>query len=289
MKEFFVIAAMLLYAGLCYLAFPVVPIIDYSSLISEGAVALILCILIFSVRSARDLSQSAYGFFQMGVFSLLLAVTTDTLEAVLVMPFWASIFFDDFPFIIGFLLVLLGVRDWIEKDRQLKDHLYKLSTTDDLTGLLNRRAFLERASQELLRAERYSRSFSLIMLDIDHFKLINDSYGHLIGDEVLRRLAQTITYKLRKTECVARWGGEEFLLLILESDRKATEVVVERLREGIESTVIDLGDKRLRVTVSLGVTVLEGEENTVHELIDQADKALYDAKNAGRNCVRWSA
>ncbi|RMH15632.1 MAG: GGDEF domain-containing protein [Gammaproteobacteria bacterium] len=287
MKEIFVILAMAMYVALSMVTFPSVSQIDYFALISEASMAVILAILVFCIRNTRDTSKTAYNFFEIGAFVLLLATTTDTMDELLVLPFWVTSLFNSLAFILGFLFILLGVRHWIESDKAIKQHLYNLSTTDELTGLLNRRAFLEKAELELERALRYQRRIALLILDIDHFKQINDRHGHTVGDEVLRQLSATVQSMLRKTEYVARWGGEEFVMLIAESTQETAMVVAERLLKGVASTQVELDGHALNVTVSLGVTLQHPGETDVQAIIDRADKALYQAKESGRNCARF--
>ncbi|AKZ62845.1 diguanylate cyclase [Herbaspirillum hiltneri N3] len=159
------------------------------------------------------------------------------------------------------------------------------SNTDFLTGVLNRRAFFAQSEQQLAIAQRYGRNLALVLLDIDHFKRLNDSYGHLAGDNVLRNAVQKIAQLLRKVDVFARYGGEEFIILLPEADLGQGVAVAEKLRAMLAAQAFALDDGReLRITASFGVSALVTEED-LDQLIRQADEALYAAKHKGRNRV----
>lgn len=174
-------------------------------------------------------------------------------------------------------------------DKSLLFHHTKLlSITDPLTGIYNRRYFDERYSREIMRAVRYKRSLSLLMIDIDFFKRYNDTLGHLMGDMALKQVAEILGQKLRRADILARYGGEEFVVLLPEIRRKNTQIVAEKLRAAIEFEKFD-GQEKLpqkNVTISVGSASFPEDANSAEELIKLADDALYAAKKAGRNCVR---
>lgn len=158
-----------------------------------------------------------------------------------------------------------------------------LAFIDPLTGLYNRRMFLELAEKKLNEAKRYKESLSLIMLDIDHFKRINDTYGHGVGDMALKSLTEILRKNLRASDIVARWGGEEFVIILPKTTLEQAYNVAEKIRKLVEISAIDLPNgEKLKFTVSLGVSFFSGEED-LEELIRQADIALYEAKSKGRN------
>lgn len=163
---------------------------------------------------------------------------------------------------------------------------HHLASTDGLTELYNHRTFHERLSQEVDRAKRYERPLSLIMIDVDHFKVYNDTYGHPQGDVVLRELARLLKEGSRTSDTVARYGGEEFAIILPETDQSRAQNIGNRLREQVEEHVFP-GEERLpsgRLTISVGVAThrLNG---TKEVLLHTADTAMYMAKHAGRNCV----
>jgi two-component system cell cycle response regulator len=174
--------------------------------------------------------------------------------------------------------------------REKNATLARLSTTDPVTGLRNRRYVTEFLSLEALRAVRYHTPLSVMILDIDHFKRVNDRHGHRIGDAVLQVMADTLRSSLRATDLVARYGGEEFLVVLPQTDLVGAGVLAERVRTAIEETAIDVGvEAPLSVTVSIGVAALDAEAPCIEQLVERADAALYAAKDAGRNRVAAGA
>ncbi len=165
-----------------------------------------------------------------------------------------------------------------------------LATTDELTELNNRRSFFQRATMEMERARRYDRPISFILLDLDHFKRINDSYGHAAGDLVLTETARRIRRSIRDTDIAGRYGGEEFAVCLPETRQHTAENLAERLRAIIADSPIEYGDKELSITASFGIIGRDKiDEETVENLFAKADKALYMAKEKGRNlCVPFS-
>jgi len=164
----------------------------------------------------------------------------------------------------------------------------ELTNRDELTKLYNRRYFFERLEKEVERAKRYNRKLSLLMIDIDHFKNYNDTFGHLRGDEVLRKLAMSLENNLRKVDVIARYGGEEFLALLPETNKTSAKRVGEKLRKAIEKTDFHLGEGKLgpgRVTITIGISAYPEDCQDAFELLDLADKAMYYGKAQGRNRV----
>jgi diguanylate cyclase (GGDEF)-like protein len=160
------------------------------------------------------------------------------------------------------------------------------ATTDPLTGLRNRRSFFGVAEESLLLHRRYKRPFAVIMLDIDYFKAINDSYGHDTGDTVLKEVAQTLTAISREVDLVARIGGEEFALLLPDTNRLGAAVMAERVRKAIEGLALSSGENLLTVTVSAGMAAIESEDiESLSDLMQIADRRLYLAKSRGRNRI----
>lgn len=169
--------------------------------------------------------------------------------------------------------------------REAKAHAEQEARIDPLTGLYNRRAFMERASDELLRALRYRTPLSLAMIDLDHFKAINDRWGHAIGDQVLIAFADILKRSMRAVDVVARIGGEEFVLLMTETPVEEAMWVAERIRKDVEAAVLQVSGTQLHWTASFGVTLLQGNDYSVSTALQRADKALYRAKAGGRNRV----
>ncbi|MFT3762686.1 MAG: GGDEF domain-containing protein [Pseudoxanthomonas sp.] len=165
------------------------------------------------------------------------------------------------------------------------EEIYQLATLDALTGLCNRRHLIEMADKEIARASRHGRALSMCIIDVDLFKPVNDRYGHINGDEVLRRIATTIRDHARGDDIAARIGGEEFAVLLPECDLDAARGFAERLRKAIAAAPVELGGETHRITVSIGVAALTTGRDNCSRMLAAADAALYRAKNGGRNLV----
>jgi two-component system chemotaxis response regulator CheY len=172
--------------------------------------------------------------------------------------------------------------------RDANHRLEEMATHDSLTGLLNRRALYDLASRELARAQREGLPLSVIMIDLDHFKQINDNYGHLTGDQALRQAGDVLAKGLREYDLLGRWGGEEFLMVLSGTDVPESLAVAERLRDEITHSPLQLADGRwVAFRASFGVTTLPRRNSEIRfdTLVHDADRALYEAKRRGRNRV----
>jgi diguanylate cyclase (GGDEF)-like protein len=182
--------------------------------------------------------------------------------------------------------LLTSFNTLVEQRSKLQSALEDLARTDPLTGLPNRRHFIEMAEAGLARTLRYGGDFSVLMLDLDHFKTINDTHGHKVGDCVLATLAELFRQSLRDADVAGRLGGEEFAVMLPETDLEHAIQVAERLRAAIEAAEVPLeGEDKLRFTASIGVNAMSYGGKTIDDMLGQADKALYGAKHAGRNRV----
>jgi two-component system, cell cycle response regulator len=182
-------------------------------------------------------------------------------------------------------IIRFGFQD--DLDESFHENLMSSALRDGLTKLFNKRYFLERLDSELKFAQRHETALSLLMLDLDHFKKINDTLGHLAGDTVLTTIANVLLKTVRNEDVVARFGGEEFAIILRAIAVDSAQVMAERLRKLVESTRIQLdGGKELKVTVSIGLASYPSTPcNALEDLVEAADKALYRAKHAGRNRV----
>jgi diguanylate cyclase (GGDEF)-like protein len=269
-----------------------VRVIAYSVLAAliYGAIALEL----FRVRRPALRSSSwftgslfaLYGIFMAfrGLLTELLPPLHDLLEpnTLQALTFLLAIFFG-IAWTFGFVMLN---SERLEADlRGAQDKLQKMATTDFLTGIANSRLFSEAGEREVQRARRYKRSLAVLMIDLDHFKKINDKYGHAIGDKILVAFAATCKKCLRRADVFGRLGGEEFAILLPETDLSGGEKFAERLRSMIEKSDIKAEKKTLHITISIGVTELLPHDDKLEAALKRADDTMYEAKRKGRNQV----
>jgi two-component system, cell cycle response regulator len=191
-------------------------------------------------------------------------------------------------------LIKLSAEDVLESLFSEINKYKELSLTDHLTGLYNKRCFLMRLHEEAARALRHRKTLSLIFCDIDHFKTINDNYGHHHGDVILRQVGEIlagglgelkVVSRLRKSDIVARYGGEEFVVILPETTAENAATAAEKMRKAVESHAFMIEREKIKVTMSFGVAGLDGRVKDADDLIKNADHAMYDAKELGRNRV----
>ena len=252
---------------------------------------LIACVsisAIFIIKPLHTLLIFLFGYiiyyFAMGITQLDLSIllsnrvngfTTVILGVFLSFVLWKS-------YVTNLQLkkhILLQQKELEDKNKELQH----LAAHDSLTGLVNRRYFEEKASYEILRVKRYGGESCLFLLDIDNFKKINDKYGHPIGDKVLQSLASILKTQLREIDIASRIGGEEFAIILINTDAKAGKFVAEKLRSSIEKKIFILDDEEINITVSIGITSIDRGINSYEEAYENADKALYIAKAKGKN------
>jgi len=173
----------------------------------------------------------------------------------------------------------------ISLQKKMEHELRALATTDGLTGAYNRRHFIYEASLEVPRAKRYNSPLSVLMIDLDLFKKVNDTYGHAGGDSVLRQFVKTVNTFLRSQDVLGRIGGEEFALMLPETNIKGAVVLAERIRTGIQNLAVAWDKTTIKITASIGVSTLQPGDSDIHDIMAKADQALYTAKAEGRNRV----
>jgi len=171
------------------------------------------------------------------------------------------------------------------KRAHLYEKVQELAITDSLTGVFKRRYYIERLNEEIERSKRFNLSFSLLMVDVDHFKEQNDHYGHLVGDAIIKEVSRAIKENIRQIDLLGRYGGEEFSIILTETAKAEAKFVSERIRQSIEDRRIRVYDEDLKVTISIGMSSYPSDAGDADSLIEKSDEALYKAKNAGRNQV----
>lgn len=257
---------------------------NYSDVVIEGIMAFSCLFVMFSIESLKE-SRVIYLILLLSSSLLFMGHFLDVIDEFTI-PIEPLDFVEDLFKPSGFLLLLAGCYHWVKFHKKQSKMMRHLADIDPLTGLLNRRAFTEKA--ELLSDFSYqtAKPVGIIIFDIDHFKQVNDNYGHLFGDQVLTEVASTVKAALRQNDYCARLGGEEFVVLLSDSNTYEATIVAEKIRNSVEKLEITKNQQTIKCTVSLGV-VSDGVKNgMILQLIEKADKALYEAKADGRNCWR---
>jgi len=258
--------------------------INWVSLLSEGLIASLFFVLMHYV-ARENTGKLVYSSLVPGLFLLFIAFLADALDEVFKQPSWLTVVFEDVSGLLGSVLLIIGVQEWIKQGNERHAALQDFAEHDALTGLFMRRPYQEKVQSEFDRYQRSKSQFAILMVDIDYFKLINDQHGHAAGDLVLKRLAGELQHSIRKTDMVARWGGEEFIFLLLDVDEGMCFQLAENLRKKVESLSTSIDDKSIQFTVSIGATLSHTEDISCDHIIDRADRLLYRAKRKGRNRV----
>jgi diguanylate cyclase (GGDEF)-like protein len=183
--------------------------------------------------------------------------------------------------------MLKSIRD-VTEERRIQEKLKYLATTDSLSGLYNRAEFMNLARNEFTLARKNNMELSLLIMDLDNFKTINDTFGHAAGDEVIREMGKIITTSFRKTDIPGRIGGEEFAVVLKNASLKEAKKVAEKVRELVARRKVIYEEQEISLTVSIGVAAIRGNTddiNDIEDILKVADDALYKAKDQGRNCV----
>ncbi len=241
------------------------------------------------LRPSYWLTGSTFALYGLILFLRLLTVSTlPSLDDPFQVDAWQSILFlSDIVLSVAWtfgFFMMTNARLTLEL-RQTETDLREMAMTDYLTGAYNRRSFDDLGRRECARARRTGAALALLIMDIDHFKVFNDSYGHLTGDELLCELVAACRLHLRQVDLLARWGGEEFAVLLPSTDRNGCLNVAEKLRQAVAELTVPGGEQQAQVTISVGGALWSPEDDGLEQLLRRADLALYQAKRRGRNCV----
>lgn len=253
-------------------------------------VAMLVIALTWFVLLRKEFVQLRYMLtLFLGIWALVVAVWGELLAAA----FWTGpvviAVLNGFYVValtgvtIGVMLLIRMYRRTIEELSEKQRRLIELSITDDLTGLYNARYFYRRLEEEIARSRRYGRPLSLLFIDLDDFKRFNDTYGHLAGDRVLRKVARVLKESLRENDSAYRYGGEEFVIILPETGAEEGCVAAERVRRRIEDCSFR-GEEKVKVTASVGVVEYR-EGDAIEDFVRRADQAMYRAKAEGKNRV----
>lgn len=260
---------------------------SYYDFVCEATIAIMALVTIFIV-SKIDKPRGIRNIFLAAFFLIYIALFVDALDEIFIFSPLITNLFENIPQVLGCIIIPWGVAKWFSYNKEVHDKLKQLSTIDDLTGALNRRAFVEIATEEIERTKRHQRPLSLVIVDFDFFKKVNDSHGHSVGDVVLAKVCGEITKILRVSDIFCRWGGEEFCIVLPETNKDQCYEFAEKIRKHIGRTTFELPKAQLTITASLGCSSLSPEDKSLARLIERADKALYQSKENGRNCVTLS-
>ena len=248
-----------------------------------------------AVKIKPDTSKKIRQFFlHQGVDRGVLYLTFGSILISVLITFLTSTIFGNNPGIQGYSLAIvipaiiasivghITLNLYFELEHSQQE-IRTLANIDDLTQVFNRRHFFELAKRELERSRRNGHALAIILFDIDDFKSINDSYGHLAGDFILRESCQACKVIVRSYDVFARFGGEEFIFLLPDTDKARAKAVADRLRLLIAEHVVDFNEISVRITISVGIAVFDPKKDTLDDLIGRADNALYRAKRSGKN------
>lgn len=256
--------------------------INYFGLAVYSSITVIMMLALFIVQKIIDIKEVYY--YLLGGFTLVyISLFMSAVDSLYAYPTERLATLEDVFRLAGFGFVIVAIIKWIKHDEEIQVKLLELASIDDLTGIMNRRVFDIEFKRDFANAKRYNKALSLITIDLDHFKAINDKHGHFFGDLILKMFAKEVTSMLREGDIFSRWGGDEFCVILPETSGINAMKVAEKIRFAVKNIHVKTDKNPIYFTVSLGVTEIHREDKDAMIMIDRADKALYDAKEAGRD------
>ncbi|MDG3086466.1 GGDEF domain-containing protein [Vibrio hannami] len=271
----------LLLSGFIALYYPsAIP--DSTDVVTELAKTIACVYLLFSLEKLRE-DSTVYKALFISMSLLVVGNAIDFMDEFFEVRGFLDIA-EDVVRTLGFIFFMSACIHWVKHHIQKLAHMRHLAEVDSLTGVPNRRTFLKLTEEYFDLNEKNSSHVSLLVIDADNFKNINDTYGHPVGDKVLIEIANTIKLALRKGDYVARLGGEEFVVLLKETDREKAATIAERIRINVQKLNVYNLYKNVKCTVSIGGATSSGHLLSFEELYHRADEAMYKAKSQGRNC-----
>ena len=262
--------------------------VDIYSFVTESVITLTIFLIILNFQMTKK-NKTSFNYINLGFTFLFVALFTDTCDELYQVSKNVTRFFEDTLQVVGFAFLLVGIRIWRKETKRQTKRLNLLAATDDLTGLYLRRHFQATLKDAFFKAKDTNIPFAILMIDIDNFKIINDQFGHMTGDKVLKEFAQQLRHCVDENEALSRWGGEEFIVMSDAANHHKALIMAESIRHMAQSLSISEQGQILDISVSIGVSHYCEADVSVDSLINRADKLLYMAKNAGRNCIRSDA
>lgn len=261
--------------------------INYFEFAANSILLLTTFYLIYVTQKHSTNKSGFYYFTSIGFSFVFFGLFILTLNHVYIYSDEAVSISVKLLFVFGYALLAIGVTKWVKYNETRQGELRIQANTDELTGILNRRSITNFIEYEFNNAKDDSQPFSLIIIDVDYFKNVNDNHGHLIGDEVLKHLARILKSSFRSSDKVSRWGGEEFAILLPNTQMNHALEVAEKIRKVIDENPITIKDLIINITISLGVSEFLKSDKCIDNMIHRADEGLYVAKNHNRNCVKF--
>ena len=258
------------------------PSINYFGLAAYGSITLIMIITFFAIQKITT-SREIYLYLVAGFTFIYVSLLLSTLDKIYVFPSNITDVLEDLFQLVGFGFVTVGIIKWIKFDEDIKGKLIEVASIDDLTNIMNRRIFDIEFKREFANTKRHNRALSLIMIDIDHFKKVNDTYGHFFGDLILKMFALEVSQILRAGDYFGRFGGDEFCILLPQTNSDTALMVAEKIRNLVKNISIKTDKSEIGVTASLGIAGYRPEYYDISQILENADKALYLAKQSGRD------
>ena len=256
--------------------------IDIFGLSIYGSMSLIMLLSLFVVQKIVSIKE-VYFYLSAGFSFAYISLFIRTVEAIHVYPIEKIYVLEDLFRLVGFGFVVAAIIKWIKHDEEIKTRLLELASIDDLTGVMNRRVFDIELKRDFSNAKRYAKTLSILNIDLDNFKAINDRHGHFFGDLALKMFAKEVNTNVREGDTFSRWGGDEFCIILPETDLTSALKVAEKIRLSIKNVHIKTDDEPIYFTISIGVSTIEHNDKDAMTLIHRADKALYEAKEKGRD------
>ena len=247
-----------------------------------GSMSLIMLISLFIVQKIVSIKE-VYFYLSAGFSFAYVSLFIRTVEAIHVYPLEKVYIFEDLFRLVGFGFVVVAIIKWIKHDEEIKNELLALASIDDLTGVMNRRVFDMEFKRDFANAKRYNKALSLLMIDLDNFKEINDKNGHYFGDLVLKLFSKEVSSLLREGDIFSRWGGDEFAIILHETSEVNAKKVAEKIRFAVKNVHVKTDKQPIYFTISIGISTLHIADSDAMVLIDRGDKALYKAKDSGRD------